>query len=86
MSAVQFPDAVIMVFAKAPIAGEVKTRLIPALGEEAATKLHAQLVRHTLITAAAAKLCPVQLWCAPAAEHPFFKQCGQDFGVTLHTQ
>ncbi|MDA1107270.1 MAG: TIGR04282 family arsenosugar biosynthesis glycosyltransferase [Proteobacteria bacterium] len=82
----QFPDAVIMVFAKAPIAGGVKTRLLPVLSATAATELHARLVRHTLATASNAGLCPVQLWCAPATEHPFFKQCAEDFGVTLHAQ
>lgn len=82
----QFPDAVIMMFAKAPVAGEVKTRLIPALGAATATELHAHLVRHTLATASHAGLCPVQLWCAPGTAHPFFKQCEQDFGVTLHAQ
>lgn len=82
----QFPNAVIVVFAKAPIAGEVKTRLIPVLGATTAAELHARLVRHTLATASHAGLCPVQLWCAPATEHPFFKQCEQDFGVTLHAQ
>ena len=82
----QLPDAVLMVFAKAPIAGEVKTRLIPALGEQAATRLHERLVRHTLATASHAGLCPVQLWCAPDITHPFFAQCQRDFGVSLHAQ
>jgi rSAM/selenodomain-associated transferase 1 len=33
-----------MVFAKAPVAGRVKTRLIPYLGEEGAARLHEALV------------------------------------------
>ncbi|MDP1708061.1 MAG: TIGR04282 family arsenosugar biosynthesis glycosyltransferase [Gammaproteobacteria bacterium] len=82
----QFPEAVILVFAKAPIAGEVKTRLIPALGTAAATDLHAQLVRHTLTTVVYADICPVQLWCAPDTTHPFFAECQRNFAVTLHTQ
>ncbi len=36
--------AVILVFAKAPVAGRVKTRLIPALGAEGALALQQQLV------------------------------------------
>ena len=39
---------VLIVYAKAPIAGQVKTRLIPALGETAATKLHEAFVADTL--------------------------------------
>ncbi len=82
----QFPDAVILVFAKAPIVGDVKTRLIPTLGAAAATDLHTQLVRHTLTTVVHADICPVQLWCAPNTRHVFFAECQRGFGVTLHEQ
>lgn len=82
----QFPDAVILVFAKAPLAGEVKTRLIPVLGAATAAALHAHLVRHTLVTVCRAGICPVQLWCSPDTTHAFFAECQREFGVTLHTQ
>lgn len=82
----QFPDAVILVFAKAPIVGDVKTRLIPALGAAGAAGLHARLVRHTLATVTEADICPVQLWCAPNTCHAFFAECQRGFGVTLHAQ
>lgn len=39
---------VIIVFAKAPAAGRVKTRLIPALGAEGAARLHAAMVEDSL--------------------------------------
>ena len=81
-----FPDARIMVFAKAPVAGAVKTRLIPALGAEAAAALHATLTRHCITMAVEAQLCPVELWCSPDTDHPFFTQCRNDFGVPLHQQ
>lgn len=38
----------VMVFAKAPRAGSVKTRLIPVLGAAGAAALHERLVRHLL--------------------------------------
>lgn len=76
----------ILVFAKAPVAGAVKTRLIPALGAETASRLHARLTRHALTTAVTAHACPVQLWCAPDTAHPFFAECQRDFGIALHTQ
>ncbi|MEN7538419.1 TIGR04282 family arsenosugar biosynthesis glycosyltransferase [Aurantiacibacter flavus] len=40
----------VAMFAKYPRAGEVKTRLIPALGEEGAAQLHRRLVARTLAT------------------------------------
>jgi rSAM/selenodomain-associated transferase 1 len=76
----------IAVFARAPVPGEAKTRLIPLLGAEGAAQLHAQLVRHAARTAIAADLGPVELWCAPDCDHPFFMQCAEELGVTLRTQ
>ncbi|HMI40429.1 MAG TPA: TIGR04282 family arsenosugar biosynthesis glycosyltransferase [Sphingomicrobium sp.] len=51
----------ILVFAREPIAGRAKTRLIPALGEEGAARLARIMLGHALIEAAAANLGPVEL-------------------------
>lgn len=79
-------SARLAVLAKAPVAGVVKTRLIPALGAEGAAALHRRLVRHTLETARRAAIGPVELCCAPAAGHPFFAQCRADLGIELTAQ
>jgi len=76
----------IVVFAKAPEPGKVKTRLIPALGEAGAAALHRRLVMHSLRAAQDADLGPVELWCAPDTRHAFFAECERDFGVSLHSQ
>ena len=81
------PDAVrLAVFAKAPVAGEVKTRLTGILGAEGAAALHAGLVRHALATAVGAAVGPVELHCAPDAQHEFFAVCARRFGVELVAQ
>ena len=81
---------VLQVFAKAPVSGQCKTRLIPVLGAEGAAILHQRLVRHRLAAAQAwQQAMPnarVELWCAPDAQHPFFAACARDFGVILRTQ
>jgi rSAM/selenodomain-associated transferase 1 len=41
----------LVVFTRYPQAGKVKTRLIPALGEEGAADLHCRMTRHTLAAA-----------------------------------
>lgn len=82
----EFPDARLIVFAKAPVAGKAKTRLIPALGESAAAALHSRLVTHTLMTVTIAAHCPVQLWCTPDITDLFFAQCKNNFPITLHQQ
>ncbi|HXZ49272.1 MAG TPA: TIGR04282 family arsenosugar biosynthesis glycosyltransferase [Usitatibacter sp.] len=73
-------------FAKAPVAGGVKTRLAAVLGPSAAASLHAGLVRHALATAVQARVGPVSLWCSPDASHPFFERCRDEFGVALEAQ
>jgi rSAM/selenodomain-associated transferase 1 len=80
------PDCRILVFAKAPISGEVKTRLIPMMKAEAATTLHKELVLHTLRVAVESKAGSVELWCTPSVEHPFFIQCAKKFKLELHRQ
>jgi rSAM/selenodomain-associated transferase 1 len=76
----------VQVFARAPVPGQAKTRLIPALGAAGAARLHAAMVRDTLVTLVGHISCAVELWCAPDAGHPFFEGCAADFGVTLGSQ
>jgi rSAM/selenodomain-associated transferase 1 len=80
------PEARIAVFAKAPVAGAVKTRLAATLGAGAAASLHAELVRRALATAVAAHAAVVELWCAPDERDPFFARCAGEFPVRLRAQ
>lgn len=76
----------VIVFAKAPVPGSAKTRLIPALGADGAARLHEWLVERALETACAARLGPVELCCAPDQAHPFFAACAARCGVSLTDQ
>ncbi|HJQ58631.1 MAG TPA: TIGR04282 family arsenosugar biosynthesis glycosyltransferase [Vineibacter sp.] len=76
----------IAVFARAPVAGQCKTRLIPALGAEGAAALHRRMIRRTIACALAAATGPVSLWCAPDASHPALVAAGGDGRVELRTQ
>lgn len=78
--------SVLLIFTKAPIAGRVKTRLIPVTGPGKAAALHAAMVYQTLLTAQRSGFDTIELWCAPRAEHPFFSLCRRRFGVVLKTQ
>jgi len=75
----------LQIFAKAPVAGKVKTRLIPNLGQEAACEVYLELLNETLALAVESGF-QVELWCAPNKEHVFFQQCVKQYGVTLHNQ
>lgn len=76
----------VLVFARAPVAGQAKTRLIPALGAEGAARLHRRLVLQALAVASKASPGEVELWCAPDCGHPFFAECARRFGCSLHAQ
>lgn len=75
-----------MIFAKAPVPGRVKTRLIPELGASGAADLQRQLITRTLRTVAAAGLGTPELWCAPGPDDPFFADCAERHGVSLRSQ
>ena len=76
----------IAIFAKAPVAGYAKTRLIPLLGPQGAADLQALLVRRTLETAMKSSLRPVSLWCAPDQSHDLFGSLGDEFSIDAHPQ
>ena len=79
-------DCALAIFARAPVPGEAKTRLMPLLGAEGAASLHAMLVERMLAAAVEADVGPVTLWCAPSRAHPFFARCAEKFGVALADQ
>jgi rSAM/selenodomain-associated transferase 1 len=80
------PEPALIVFARAPEPGRVKTRLAPLLGEKGAARLHALMVEKTLSTALAAGFKRVDLYCAPGTEGKFFRKMQRRFGVRLLTQ
>ena len=75
-----------MVFAKAPVAGAAKTRLIPLLGAAGAATLHSQLIERALATARAAAPDALALWCTPDAAHPFLQSAAQHYAAGLQIQ
>ncbi|WP_409523193.1 TIGR04282 family arsenosugar biosynthesis glycosyltransferase [Nitrincola sp. MINF-07-Sa-05] len=74
------------IFAKAPVPGQCKTRLMPLMSAEAAAGVHQQLVLRTLNTALESQLSPVQLWCAGDRDHPFLIEISRRFGVERFQQ
>ena len=76
----------VIIFAKAPVPGAVKTRLIPALGPAGAARLALRMLEHVLQIAADARLGPVQLHCAPDAGHPALQAAAARAGATCRPQ
>lgn len=82
----RYPNTVIQIFCKAPIAGQVKTRLQPQLTAQQAAAVHEHLTHNTLALVTADAYCPVQLWCSPNQQHAFFSDLARQYPIELHTQ
>lgn len=76
------------------MAGQVKTRLQPALGEAGALQLHRQLIRFGWQQLAHSAQAPLQLWVSASGSEDFFRQLegrprihqqlGQHLGERMH--
>ena len=64
----------IVILAKAPRPGAVKTRLAPALGQAGAARLAERLLRRTIGTACASGLGVVELCASPAPGDPAWRR------------
>ena len=82
----KYHDTVILLFAKAPVEGKVNTRLIPAIGVQAATKLQHNLIHQRLSMLKQANLCAVTLMCSPDVQHDYFVHCKQHYPISLLAQ
>ncbi len=84
------PAPTLLVFAKEPRPGHVKTRLAATIGAREAAAVHRELVEQTLRTARRAReagiVGRVELWCAPRSDAPQFAAWRDRYGVELRDQ
>ena len=80
-----FPDACIQIFTKAPIKGQVKTRLVDCLSADQIINLYRKMLHEVITTALDSKICPVELRVALDANHDFFLPYIER-GVTIKAQ
>lgn len=76
----------IIVFAKAPRPGAVKTRLIAALGRQGAAVLARRMLESTLAAAAGARVGPVELCMSPDPGSSEWYGVTLADGIELHAQ
>ena len=76
----------IVVFAKVPLAGFVKTRLIPALGAQGAAALASRMLSYTLAQALAAGEQAVELCMSPAPLDAAWKSVARPQAVESSAQ
>lgn len=78
-------DALLILFARAPDVGQVKTRLAPALSAAAAARLQKAMIADLL---ALTDPLPSRrmLACTPTTAHPFFLECAMGHQIILRKQ
>lgn len=78
--------AELLLFAKTPVAGRVKTRLIPELGEQGAADFAAALIDEAVRHGTSAWPGPVRLLAWPEARHPCFERIQHRYGIDVGLQ
>lgn len=76
----------LLIFTKAPVLNEVKTRLQPDYTPEQSLALHQKLVKHTLSAVTKTGCYDAELCCSPNRQHMFFLECEKDFPISLNDQ
>lgn len=76
----------LFVFAKAPVAGTVKTRLQPTYTVAQAAEIAAVLIRETVALAVAHWDGPVYVSTTPDTTHPLFAELASRYAVVLRAQ
>lgn len=67
-------DVLIQIFCKAPVLGEVKTRLAVEIGNASALEVYEALASRILSEISGSQLAAAQIWCVSDINHSFFDQ------------
>lgn len=80
------PAGKILVFAREPVAGHVKTRLARSIGDQAAVQFHQEIVTKTVDMAANSGLAELELHVSGNMEHPFFRSLADQYSMRICLQ
>lgn len=76
----------IIITARSPVAGQVKTRLGRQLGGRRAATLARNMLLRTVATASSVPGASVQLHCYPSVVNPLFTKLSRRYGMRLYRQ
>ena len=93
LPAYRYPNTKVIVFAKEPLAGQVKTRLLTQLSAERALALHIAMLKWVCGQIRRSQLCPIALYVTSNPQHKAFlslcnkkdiyTQSGDDLGAKM---
>jgi rSAM/selenodomain-associated transferase 1 len=75
-----------LVFARPPLEGRVKTRMIPAIGSAGATRLYRRMLLDTLATVRDTPADHRQLWSSEDGDDNALAELAREYGLSLHQQ
>jgi len=80
------PNPALVIFAKQPVPGKVKTRLAKHCGDEVAAEIASVLLTETIKLCAQAWPGPQTLYCWPDPNHDLFRQLADKYKIELESQ
>lgn len=80
------PPIAVGVFARPPVAGKAKTRLLPAIGAAGTEKLQAHLIEKTLNIVCHNPRARVTLFVRGDTTHPYIAACAHRFNIPTREQ
>lgn len=79
-------SALLVIMARAPVPGQVKTRLIPMLGRIGAARVYRRLLKDTVSRLACSNAYDIKISCSPDTLHPVFRSLARNYGCGLARQ
>jgi len=86
MDKFKYSNGRIAVFAKAPLLGQVKTRLAATIGDAKALELYQQLLDYIVDTLSVARLCSVDLWVTLEPNHSQWQYYKKSYALSICSQ
>ncbi len=92
----RYPHILLIVMARAPVSGQVKSRLARTIGHRRATAVYRNMLKARINTLLTARICPLALHVTPDGRHPLFlamrrkgvsqvkRQTGRDLGGRMY--
>lgn len=82
----RYPHACIVIFARSPELGKVKTRLATGIGADAALAAYQELLEKTVLMAAGCQLAPIELHITGDPQHPLISRLVERSRATVVVQ
>ncbi len=84
--AYRYPVGKILIFAKEPVLGKVKTRLASSIGDDGAVRVHIEMLRNTVEMACDSDLATVELYVSGNKNHSLFQTLAKQYRITVYQQ